>query len=348
MSRDSEDIEPKHPIPVVSKTSLQAGNAITEKLGLSTDPVSVYIRGLNSPRSQATQLSVIRKVIKSLGFNAGSREDYIQLPWSEILDKTVVEAFIALANNQGYSKSYQNNMLAAFRGMAKEAEEYEYIGSKQARSLQRIKYKTIEPIIGRPIVTPEDIGDLVGHCINLKGAAAIRDATIIAMAFGTGLRVSELASLTLEDFDNDYRDLKYIGKGNVTSSKPVAESARDILKLWLSVRETDDRLPSTKGPLFIHIDRHGKFHPLDQNLNLKGISAVAIYQSVIRRSTEFSPQALRPHDFRRGVITWLLDVGNDPSKVAIWSGHKSVKTLIENYDLNITKRKRELADQIVF
>lgn len=139
-----------------------------------------------------------------------------------------------------------------------------------------------------------------------------RDLAIVALAIGTGLRVSELAALDLDDvWITERRGAVQVrlGKGDQPRTVPMNTQTREAVKQWLAVRNTRT---GAHGPLFLA--RHG------QRLAVRTIRHV-IDQVGIAAKLDLSPHVLR-HTFGRT----LVDRGVDVVTVADLMGHASVDT----------------------
>src|SRR6201999_529752 len=79
---------------------------------------------------------------------------------------------------------------------------------------------------------------------------ALRDRLIVELLYATGIRVSELCGLDIDDIDNAHRLLRVLGKGNKQRSVPFGERPADALRAWL----TDGRpalVPAESGPALL-------------------------------------------------------------------------------------------------
>jgi len=68
---------------------------------------------------------------------------------------------------------------------------------------------------------------------NLKKAVGVRDKALLETLYGTGLRISELAHLSLDDLHFDAGYIRCMGKGNKERVVPLGNSARDALQRYL-------------------------------------------------------------------------------------------------------------------
>ena len=71
-----------------------------------------------------------------------------------------------------------------------------------------------------------------------KSNSAIRDATILMVLFDTGIRVSELVGLDLDDIDFKHHSLKVVRKGNKEDSVNFSDATEELLKGYLEERKT--------------------------------------------------------------------------------------------------------------
>ncbi len=144
----------------------------------------------------------------------------------------------------------------------------------------------------------------------------LRDRAILELLYGSGLRVSELTSLTLQQLDFATGEARVHGKGNKERVVPIGREARAALDAYLRVRP---RLRSTKrapDPHAVFLGRHGT--PL----------TVRQVQNIVRRyGTSGAGQSdLHPHALRHSCATHLLDAGADLRSIQELLGHASLST----------------------
>jgi site-specific recombinase XerD len=152
----------------------------------------------------------------------------------------------------------------------------------------------------------------------------LRDRTMLEVLFSTGMRVSELTSLNLKQFNvndllagkiPDYVELNIIGKGG--KMRPVYFSKRTLewLTKYLKVR------PEMTPPLFINCFRGGD---KDSEHRLSSRSV----ESLVRKYTMMAglPVEATPHTLRHSFATDLLSHGADLRSVQEMLGHSSVAT----------------------
>jgi len=143
-----------------------------------------------------------------------------------------------------------------------------------------------------------------------------RDAAILELLYGAGLRASEIASLNLEDVDWDTGVVRCRGKGDKVRVVPLGPSALNSLHDWVEkYRRALQMRNGTTSALFL--SRNGK-----------RLLRVDIFRIVKRYAQEAGlPQdAVSPHILRHCFATHLLSRGADLRSVQELLGHASVST----------------------
>lgn len=148
-----------------------------------------------------------------------------------------------------------------------------------------------------------------------EDALRLRDAAMLELLYGAGLRVSELAGLTIGSLDRSARLVRVMGKGRKERIAPYGASCAEAIDRWLEVRS------SKIGP---------KTVPLDALwLGTKGTRlTVRQIQNVVRRYGALGAGRgdLHPHALRHTCATHLLDAGADLRSIQELLGHASLST----------------------
>ena len=131
--------------------------------------------------------------------------------------------------------------------------------------------------------------------------------------YATGLRVSELVNLKLNDIDLDSDLIRTLGKGSKERIIPIGDYAIYYLKKY--ILEYRKELLKTNTD-YIFLNNHGK--KLSRQSFYKLVKELAIKKNI---KTEFSPHTLR-HSF----ATHLLDRGADIVSIKEMLGHSSLST----------------------
>tara|TARA_B100000029_G_scaffold516022_1_gene626205 strand:- start:5266 stop:6162 length:897 start_codon:yes stop_codon:yes gene_type:complete len=158
------------------------------------------------------------------------------------------------------------------------------------------------------ILTPEQMDQLLSY--KTKSIQDFRDVAIIEVLYSCGLRVSEVVNANINDFEDDNRYLRVIGKGSKTRIAPIGRYAQDALKKWLKERE---KIPTKSLALFLNL-RGGRLSSRSVQDRIKKISVIQGLPPV------------HPHMLRHSFATHLLESSGDLRSVQELLGHSSLST----------------------
>ena len=150
-----------------------------------------------------------------------------------------------------------------------------------------------------------------------NGPAAVRDRAILAMMGRHGLRVSEVAGLTVDSVDFDAGTVRVVGKGRKSRTVYLIESSAEALRAWLDVRGS---VANPGEPaLFVSLDRAHKGG---------GMSTRAIRYVVDNYLANVGLKAERIscHSLRHSAATWARAGGAKLDAIADQLGHASTDT----------------------
>lgn len=151
---------------------------------------------------------------------------------------------------------------------------------------------------------------------NLTGIQGIRDRAILELMYATGLRVSEVATLKIQDVNLDVGFLRCIGKGSKERVVPLGkEAARAVRRYLEKARPTLARNRPEEGILFL--SRLGKL-----------ISRQSLWKVVKRyaKIAKIKNKDIKPHILRHSFATHLLERGADLRSVQEMLGHSDIST----------------------
>ncbi|MFN0157881.1 MAG: tyrosine recombinase XerC [Bacteroidota bacterium] len=145
----------------------------------------------------------------------------------------------------------------------------------------------------------------------------MRDAAILELFYSTGIRLSELTQLEMDDIDFDGQVIKVTGKGSKQRIIPFGDKAKDAIKKYLNNRVGILRDgTSFREPRAIFITVTGR-----------RISPRVVQSMVKKYVTEVSEiQKRSPHVLRHSFATHLLNRGADLRAVKELLGHESLST----------------------
>ena len=153
-------------------------------------------------------------------------------------------------------------------------------------------------------------------------AVRLRDDAVLEMLYGSGLRVSELCGLSLDDVDGRGRWATVWGKGSKQRRVPVSEQAAGALGRWLSQGRPAMVATEAAADNRDENDRADGAHALFLNSRGHRLGPRDVRRILDRRS----PSPTHPHALRHSFATHMLDGGADLRVVQELLGHASVRT----------------------
>lgn len=172
------------------------------------------------------------------------------------------------------------------------------------------------PKVRRPLPTFLS-PDAAAEVMTAPGDDKARDAAILELLYGSGLRVSELSNLDRTDIDLRNMSARVIGKGNKERIVPIGEKCKEALDAYLEIRPTLVH-PKTRAqdPDALFLSQRG------------GRLTVRAVQNIVQKygALGVGRGDLHPHALRHTCATHLLDGGADLRSIQEILGHSSLST----------------------
>lgn len=253
--------------------------------------------------------AALENIAATLTGGAVSAQD---LPWPSLRYQHTQMVRTALAER--FSPANANKHLAALRGVLKEAWRLGLLNGEdyqRAVDLEGVRGSRLPP--GRSLSDGEILA-LFEACGRDTTAAGVRDAALLAILYGCGLRRAEAAGLDVSDYDAPAGELRVRqAKGRKDRKAFPSGGARAALDDWLAVRSDEP------GALFCPVNRGGRIAP-------RRMTDQAIYNALRKRSLAAGVPRFSPHDLRRTFTSNLIDVGVDLVTVQGLVGHSKIDT----------------------
>jgi integrase/recombinase XerC len=225
--------------------------------------------------------------------------------WSRI-DSQHVRMFAAQCHRRGLApRSIQRRLSAVrslFRHLIREGElRHDPAGDVQApKTRKRLPVTLDADTMARLLAFRSD--DRLG----------VRDQAIMELFYSSGLRLSELLGLDLQDLDLRDRTVRVLGKGGKTRIVPVGKEARAALERWLGERTA----LAGVGELAVFVGVNGR--RLGPRIVQRRIAQWARLQGL--------PEHVHPHMFRHSFASHLLESSGDLRAVQELLGHANIST----------------------
>ncbi|MGH2414423.1 MAG: tyrosine-type recombinase/integrase [Microcystaceae cyanobacterium] len=259
--------------------------------------------------------------------------DALTLDWSKLRYQHT--SAIRTALKKKLAPATANKMLCALRRVLKEALRLDLIDPKDyAKAVDLGSIKESRKLKGRAL-SQKEIAALM-ETISLKQKPIdLRDAALIAILRGAGLRRAEVVKLELRDFNSDAGSLQVQqGKGGKDRTVYLPDAAIRIVSRWIEVRGT------SPGALLCPFRKGG-------HIEIRPMTSDAVLKILQRRALQAGVESFSPHDFRRTFCSDLLDAGVDIVTVQKLSGHASPVTTAK-YDRRGEETKRRAVQKLGF
>ncbi len=301
-----------------SMTSLKEyqSNESTSLVGveIQRNPAISYLQSLPSRKSRRTVASCLNSSVRYFGGQQLEAWSWHEL--SNVHLRFIIDKLMEL----GRAPRTINLYLAALKGVANEAFAMKQITSDTLTLIKMVKsVRGVRVPKGRAL-DDNEIGLIFDHLDQVNDVIAVRDAAIISLMLGVGLRRSEVVALDLSHLI--YRDMSLIvqGKGNKQRQVYLPKQSWERLNLWIEQVRGE-----YAGPLFTRIRRHG-------DVTQNRLTDQAIYYILQRRRELAMVQdTFAPHDLRRTFASGMLECGEDLGTLKDALGHANITTT-QQYD----------------
>jgi site-specific recombinase XerD len=230
-------------------------------------------------------------------------------PWKQCAPDDFRDYLFALMKRE-QARSYIRLQFSVLRRFYRFLAERKKLRYDPLRDLQLPKLEKKLPLV----LTRQQIDELLAAPLKIdKNRAApkwmpLRDAAIMELFYSSGLRLSELTALNVDDVDLYTESLRVLGKGRKERVCPVGLPALEAISKYRAAANVHS------GPLFINKAR-------------KRISVRSVWLTLKRYLRHTSiPVSISPHKLRHSFATHMLDRGADLRSVQALLGHASLST----------------------
>jgi len=296
-------------VPPVAPTALSA-------VPPDQNPAAVYLASL-SEGSRLTMRTALNTVAELLGvgevLDADGRDiRYLAVPWPSLRHEHTTALHAQL--QERYAPATANKLLVALRRVLKEARRLRQISADDYDAAVDLRVIPAERLLRGRLIADVEVVALMQVCAADPTPAGARDAALVALLRGTGMRRAEIVALDLTDYDPT--------TGALTVRSALARKdrmvyapagARAALDEWIAVRG------HAPGTLFYGVVKGG-------GMVVRRLAGQAVAVICASRAAEAGVAPFTPHDMRRTFISGLLDAGADIATVQRLAGHEDPAT----------------------
>ena len=240
------------------------------------------------------------------------------------IDASLIRDFLSTLYQQGVGHTTLARKLASLRSFCHFLQQQGHVSENVAEQVQ-------SPKIRRPLpnVLPIDqVFALLDTAVTPATTLSLRDQALLELLYASGIRVSELVALDLQDVDLQSGTLRVQGKGRRERQVFFGKTAAQALQAYLEVR------PAPLGPTALFVNHRGG------RLSTRGV------QLLIKKHCQRTglPARTSPHTMRHAFATHLLDNGADLRAIQELLGHQQLSTT-QKYTHVSTDRMLEVYDR---
>ena len=220
-----------------------------------------------------------------------------------------VEAWLQSLSGKAYSVASTARKLTALRGLAK------YLVREQMRE-DNFAELLVGPKIRRKLpgtLTQGEVGRLLAAPAG-GDALSLRDRAILELFYSSGLRVSELSAIALQQIDLKEGFLRVFGKGAKERVVPIGGRAREALETYLVSARNHFVKPKTTSAVFLS----------ERGTAISRKMLWVLVKKYARRAG--LEKAVKPHLLRHSFATHLLGGGADLRAIQEMLGHSNLAT----------------------
>jgi integrase/recombinase XerC len=242
----------------------------------------------------------------------------------EGVDYLVLRKYLALLKEKNISARSVSRRLSALRSFFKFLTREGFLKINPISIVSSPKQEKRLPVF----LTEEEVKKLIEAVIpkSQTDEAALRDKAILETFYSTGMRISELVSLSMPDIDFISGIIKVMGKGKKERIVPIGEHAIKAIRQYLENR------PKQTDILFLN--KNGR---RITDRGVRGIVSKYIRLASLR-------QGVSPHTLRHSFATHLLNHGADLRSVQELLGHANLSTT-QIYTHLTTERLKSVYDK---
>jgi integrase/recombinase XerC len=226
------------------------------------------------------------------------------------IDRRLLRRYIAFLSERRLARRSIARKASALRSLFKWAVERELVPADPTDGLTT-------PKLDRPLPKALRAADAARLCELPPDddPVGLRDRALIELLYGSGLRVSELVGLDLDDIDMKAGRIRVLGKGRKERVVPMGDESHQALASYLDDARSWFLEKSSRGLPAVFLNQRGG------RLNQRSVRAALDRYT----SAEGLPH-VGPHALRHSFATHLLDGGADLRTVQELLGHESLST----------------------
>jgi len=276
--------------------------------------IEKYLSYLNIERnySRHTITSYRIDLSQLLSFVAKEHDEDQEIVDLQSVDRLTIRLWMGELSEKGISRNSIARKVAAVRSFFKYCFKRGYIQKNPAHLLIVPKKEKRLPVT----VAQSDIEQMMDLADDSTPEGQ-QERAILELFYSTGIRLSELVNLNVNDVDIRKSQVAVVGKGNKQRVIPIGRKAVDAYKKHLKTRRellTSDSGNDDKKALFI-ASRGGRIYPR---------KVQRMIEDYLTKTSEVTQKS--PHTLRHSFATHMLDAGADIRMIKEFLGHSDLNS----------------------
>jgi integrase/recombinase XerC len=274
--------------------------------------IAEFLTYLDKQRGQSP--NTVKAYLRDLAMFAAFCDRHYGGTWHwDTVDRLGIRSFLGELQRRGLSKRSAARALSAVRSLYRYLQENHGVAVNIARAARSPKLdKRLPTYMDRQ--QTQALFDWAEARARTDEFTATRDLAMLELFYSTGIRLSELSGMTLEDLDLLSDQAKVRGKGRKERIVPIGSRAVAAMRRYLNHREAAVARPGGDRRA-VFVSRRGR------RLAPRGVQR-AIHQMF----DAVGGDTLRVHSLRHTFATHMLDAGADLRAVQELLGHASLST----------------------
>ena len=225
--------------------------------------------------------------------------------WSALQDHHIRQ-FVAQRHRQGLSGTSLQRVLSSIRSLFNFLLVENVVAINPAKDIKAPKSK-------RRLPNTLDV-DKMNQLLSIQAddVLSVRDRAMFELFYSSGLRLSELSGLQINDLDLSDGMVQVVGKGNKTRRVPIGSKAREALQTWLKQRNQ----LAAQNETALFVGKQGK--RINNSVIQQRLKQLAIQQGIDAK--------VHPHLLRHSFASHVLESSGDLRAVQELLGHADIST----------------------
>lgn len=276
----------------------------------------------NTTAAYRNDLLQLKEYLQKEGTTRGGVERWTQV------DRDLLQSYVLFLRERGYTLATMARKMAAVKSFFSFLTREGMLESDPSEDVST-------PKVGRKLPQPisiEEVDRLLEQPAKRNTPEALRDRAMLELLYATGMRVSEIVALNVDDLDLEEGFVRCFGKGGRERLVPIHSLAIETLQRYL--RDGRPKLIRRADEQALFLNRRG------DRLTRQG------FWLVLKGYCEDAglDRSISPHTLRHSFATHMLHRGADLRKVQQWLGHSSISST-QIYTRLLDERVREVYER---